>query len=102
MQRERVADNVYYFQSDIYAQVTAGAVIGPNWAIVIDTLAIPEETIQIRDFIEQELNLPIRYVIDTHYHADHAWGNCIFPGATIIAHTLCRKQLAIKRTAITH
>ena len=96
MQRERVADNVFYFQSDVYAQVTAGAVIGPNWAVVIDTLAIPEETIQIRDFIEQELNLPIRYVIDTHYHADHAWGNCFFPGATIIAHALSRKQLATK------
>jgi cyclase len=96
MQRERVAENVYYFQSDIYAQVTAGAVIGPNWAIVIDTLAIPEETLQIRDFIEQELNLPIRYIVDTHYHADHAWGNCFFPSATVIAHTLCRKQLASK------
>lgn len=96
MQRERVADNVFYFQSDVYAQVTAGAVIGPNWAVVIDTLAIPEETLQIRDFIEQELNLPIRYVIDTHYHADHAWGNCFFTGATIIAHTLSRKQLATK------
>ena len=96
MQRERVADNVYYFQSDVYAQVTAGAVIGPNWAVVIDTLAIPEETIQIRDFIEQELNLPVRYVVDTHYHADHAWGNCFFPGATIIAHAHCRKQLATK------
>ncbi len=96
MQRERVAENVFYFQSDVYAQVTAGAVIGPNWAVVIDTLAIPEETIQIRDFIEQELNLPVRYVIDTHYHADHAWGNCFFPGATIIAHALSRKQLATK------
>ena len=96
MQRERVADNVYYFQSDVYAQVTAGAVIGPNWAVVIDTLAIPEETIQIRDFIEQELNLPIRYVIDTHYHADHAWGNCFFSGATIISHASSRKQLATK------
>ncbi len=96
MQRERVADNVFFFQSDVYAQVTAGAVIGPNWAVVIDTLAIPEETLQIRDFIEQELNLPIRYVINTHYHADHAWGNCFFPGATVIAHTLCRKQLATK------
>jgi len=63
---------------------------------VIDTLAIPEETIQIRDFIEQELNLPVRYVVDTHYHADHAWGNCFFPGATIIAHSLSRKQLATK------
>ena len=96
MQRERVADNVFYFQSDVYAQVTAGAVIGPNWAVVIDTLAIPEETLEIRDFIEQDLNLPVRYVIDTHYHADHAWGNCFFPGATIIAHTLCRKQLATR------
>jgi cyclase len=96
MQRERVADNVYYFQSDVYAQVTAGAVIGPNWAVVIDTLATPDETLQVRDFIEQELNLPVRYVIDTHYHADHAWGNCFFPGATIIAHALSRKQLASK------
>src|SRR5512143_3295090 len=96
MQRERVADNVFYFQSDVYAQVTAGAVIGPNWAVVIDTLAIPEETIQIRDFIEQELNLPVRYVIDTHSHADHAWGNCFFPGATIIAHPLARQLLDTK------
>ena len=93
MQRERVADNVYYFQSDSYAQVTAGAVIGPSWAIVIDTLALPEETLQIRDFIEQELKLPVRYVINTHYHADHSWGNCFFPGAMVIAHTLCRQQL---------
>jgi cyclase len=93
MQRERVADNVYYFQSDNYAQVTAGAVVGPNWAAVIDTLALPEESLEIRDFIEQELKLPVRYVINTHYHADHAWGNCFFPGATVIAHTLCREKL---------
>jgi glyoxylase-like metal-dependent hydrolase (beta-lactamase superfamily II) len=93
MQRERVADNVYYFQSENYAQVTAGAIVGPNWAVVIDTLALPEESLQIRDFIEQELKLPVRYVINTHYHADHTWGNCFFPGAMVIAHTLCRQQL---------
>ncbi len=93
IQREQVADNVYSFQSDIYAQVVAGAVIGPNWAVVIDTLAMPEETLSIRDFIEQELNVPVRYVINTHYHADHAWGTYFFPGASVIAHTLCRKWL---------
>lgn len=93
MQRERVADNIYSFQSAIYAQVTAGAVVGPDWAIVIDSLALPEESLAIRDFIEQELQLPIRYVINTHYHADHSWGNCYFPGATIVSHTLCRQLL---------
>jgi cyclase len=93
IQRERIADNVYSFQSDIYAQVTAGAVIGPNWAVVIDTLALPEETLAIRDFIEQEINIPVRYVINTHSHADHSWGNIFFPGATIIASSLCRQYL---------
>jgi len=93
IQRERIADNVYSFQSDVYAQVTAGAVIGTNWAVVIDTLAMPEETLAIRDFIEQEQNVPVRYVINTHSHADHAWGSCLFPGSTIIAHSLCRKLL---------
>ncbi len=92
-QRERIADNVYSFQSEVYAQVTAGAVIGANWAVVIDTLALPEETLAIRDFIEQELNVPVRYVINTHSHADHSWGNIFFPGATIIAHSLCRELL---------
>jgi len=93
IQRERITDNVYSFQSEVYAQVTAGAVIGPNWAVVIDTLAMPEEAIAIRNFIEQELKIPIRYVINTHSHADHAWGNCFFPGATIISHTSCRDLL---------
>lgn len=91
--RERVADNVYTFQSDLYAQVNAGAVIGQEWAVVIDTLAFPDETLAIREFIEDELERKVRYVIDTHYHADHSWGNCFFPGALVIGHELTRKFL---------
>jgi cyclase len=94
IQHERVADNVYSFQSEIYAQVTAGAVLGPNWAVLIDTLSTPEEALAIRDFIEQELEVPVRYIINTHYHADHSWGNCFFPGATVISHSLCRQLLS--------
>jgi glyoxylase-like metal-dependent hydrolase (beta-lactamase superfamily II) len=99
LQRERVAENVYSFQSDIYAQVNAGAVVGPNWAIVIDTLALPEETLEIRQFIEQELQVPVRYVINTHYHADHTWGNYLFPNATILSSTLCRELIDTKGRA---
>jgi cyclase len=98
MQRERVSENVYWFQSEVYAQVTAGVIAGPQWAVVVDTLALPEETLAIRDFVEDELNVPVRYVINTHHHADHCWGNCFFPGATIIAHSLCR-EILIERGA---
>jgi glyoxylase-like metal-dependent hydrolase (beta-lactamase superfamily II) len=93
MHRERVSENVYWFQSDVYAQVTAGVVAGPHWSVVIDTLALPEETVGMREFIEHELGVPVRYVINTHYHADHTWGNCFFPGATVIAHARCRELL---------
>ncbi|HQX16054.1 MAG TPA: MBL fold metallo-hydrolase [Anaerolineales bacterium] len=93
MHRERVSENVYWFQSEVYAQVTAGVIAGPQWAVVIDTLALPDETLSIREFIERELNVPVRYVINTHFHADHAWGNCFFPGATIVAHEHCRAML---------
>lgn len=91
--RERVADDVYTFQSDVYAQVNAGAVIGQDWAVVIDTLAFPDETLAIREFIEDELKRKVRYVINTHYHADHSWGNCFFPGAYVFSHALCREML---------
>ncbi|MBM3144383.1 MAG: MBL fold metallo-hydrolase [Chloroflexi bacterium] len=93
IQRERVSDNVFVFQSELYAQVTAGVIVGSDWAVAVDTLSHPEETLEIRDFIEHELHVPIRYVINTHYHADHSWGSCFFPGAIVISHTLCRKFL---------
>ncbi len=93
MHRERVSENVYWFQSEVYAQVTAGVIVGPQWAVVIDTLALPEETLGMREFIEHELSVQVRYVINTHYHADHTWGNCFFPGATVVGHAKCREYL---------
>lgn len=95
MQRERVSENVYWFQSEVYAQVTAGAVIGPQWAVLIDTL-IPQETTQIKDFLENDLMVPVRYIIDTHHHADHCWGNSYFPEAIVIGHSLCRELMLTK------
>ena len=93
MHRERVSENVFWFQSEVYAQVTAGVVVGPQWAVLIDTLALPEEALGMREFVEHELGVQVRYVINTHYHADHTWGNCFFPGATVISHAKCREFL---------
>ncbi len=93
MIRERVAENVYVFTSEAYAQVNAGAVIGPEWSVLIDTLALPDEAIQIKEFVEGRLNRPIRYVINTHYHTDHTIGNSLFPKARIVSHALCRQLL---------
>lgn len=93
MVRERIADDIYVFTSRRYAQVTAGAVLTKEGVILIDTLFYPEETRAIKQFVEDRLSLPIRYVINTHYHADHTMGTCHFPKAQVVAHAKCRQLL---------
>jgi cyclase len=93
MLRERVSEDIYVFTSEVYAQVTAGVVIYPEGAVVIDTLAFPFETREIKDFVEKRLNARVRFLIYTHYHADHTNGAYLFPEAQVIAHKLARQRL---------
>ncbi|MGD8586642.1 MAG: MBL fold metallo-hydrolase [Chloroflexota bacterium] len=93
MVRERIADDIYVFTSRRYAQVTSGAILTKEGVILIDTLFYPDETLAIKDFLEQRLGLRIRYVINTHYHADHTMGTCLFPEATVVGHVRCRELL---------
>lgn len=93
MQRERVADDIYVFTSDLYAQVTASVVVTSVGAVLVDTLVYPEETRQIKRFVETRLGKEIIYVINTHFHADHTMGTCFFEDAHVVSHALCRKLL---------
>jgi cyclase len=93
MFRERVSEDIYVFTSEMYAQATAGAIVAAEGAVVIDTLAFPIETLEIRDFLEKQVGTTVRYVINTHYHADHTNGNCFFPNAQVIGHKLCRELM---------
>jgi glyoxylase-like metal-dependent hydrolase (beta-lactamase superfamily II) len=65
----------------------AGFIIGTNGVVVVDTF---EDVAPARDLlaeIRKITNLPIRFVINTHYHLDHTGGNAVFSaaGATILA-----------------
>ncbi len=73
----------------------AGFVIGSDGVLVIDTF---QEAGVARDLlaeIRKLTNLPIRYVVNTHYHLDHTTGNSVFAeaGATILAHRNVRGWL---------
>ncbi len=93
MLRERVTEDVYVFISSLYAEVGATVIVGPDGAVVIDTLPFPEETKQIREFALRRSPRGIRYVINTHHHADHIYGSYLFPEAELIAHRECRDIL---------
>ncbi len=93
MLRERIAENIYVFTSRLYAQETAGAILTDEGVVLIDTLFFPEETKAIKTFLEDRLGLPVRYLINTHYHADHTQGTYLFPHAFVVSHARCLELL---------
>lgn len=93
MRKERVTDNVYVFTSEAYAQVTASAIVTSEGTVVIDTLPFPRETREMLDFLRAESKRGVRYVVNTHHHADHVYGNYIFEEADIVASERCREVM---------
>jgi cyclase len=69
------------------AGANAGFVIGDNGVAVIDTFENPEAAKQMLAEIRKRTNLPVKFVINTHYHIDHVAGNRIFQeaGAVVLA-----------------
>lgn len=66
----------------------AGVVIGDDGVIIIDTLTGDESAQHLLQEIRKLTNLPITFVVNTHYHGDHVSGNKVFAdiGARILAH----------------
>lgn len=93
MLRERVADDIYVFTSDLYVKVTAGAIFTSQGAIVIDTLLFPHETSELVDLVQRKSSNGACYVVNTHSHSDHIYGTYLFGGVEVIGHQLCRQVL---------
>ena len=66
----------------------AGFVIGDEGVAVIDTFQDPAPAADFLKEIRKITKLPIRFVVNTHYHLDHVNGNDVFAaaGAVIVAH----------------
>src|SRR5579862_7538194 len=70
------------------AGANAGFVIGDDAVLVVDTFENVAAAQALLGEIRMLTKLPIKFVVNTHYHLDHVAGNAIFAkdGATIVAH----------------
>jgi glyoxylase-like metal-dependent hydrolase (beta-lactamase superfamily II) len=71
----------------------AGIIVGDAGVLVIDSLRVPSFARDLIQDVRHITEKPVQYVIDTHAHWDHSWGNEEFPEATIIGHQNCYREM---------
>ncbi len=84
---KQLGPNIYAAISNPGSGGNTGFVIGDDGVLVVDTFQTVNAAQQLLDAIRKITPLPIKFVVNTHYHLDHVAGNGIFAaaGATILA-----------------
>src|SRR6476620_6127694 len=84
----QLARDVYYWSGDLskHEQTNVGFVVFRDYVLVIDA-NFPWAAEKIIADIKAITPKPIRFVFNTHYHADHTLGNSVFiaHGAAIVS-----------------
>ncbi|GAB6139779.1 quinoprotein relay system zinc metallohydrolase 2 [Methylosoma difficile] len=86
-----VAAGVYMHQgvqeiSDTHnhgAIANIGFIVGERCVAVVDTGGNPEQGLALKNAIAHVTDKPVCYVINTHVHPDHIYGNAAFKGAGV-------------------
>ena len=99
----QVAERVWFVQGNAALGSTAnrnfisnaGFVVTDDGVVVVDALGSPELASELLAEIKRITPQPVRYVVATHYHADHIYGLQTFTaaGAKVLAHASAREYL---------
>ena len=101
---KEVAPGVFFRYSAIGPEGSNIPFGGSNniWIVFEDYVAVvdanfPKEAGDVIQAIKKTTDKPIRYVLDTHHHGDHSYGNEVFgqAGASIVAQTNCARLLRV-------
>ncbi|MZP31092.1 MBL fold metallo-hydrolase [Heliobacterium undosum] len=83
------------FQAEVEGYLTTAALLLlPGCNIIVDTMELPSRMEPIQSYLrEKGRETHPLWVINSHHHWDHVWGNSAFSGCPIIAHEFCRRRL---------
>src|SRR5690349_24849067 len=97
-----IAPGVYFRDPEMTKQIIAntGWVVFRDYVLVIDA-NFPWGARAVLNDLRKTTDKPIRYVFDTHYHGDHAFGNSVWvdAGATIVCSEECTAESKAKNPA---
>jgi cyclase len=74
---QQVGPGLYAYISDNDASANSTFLIGRTGVLVVDTGLNAAEGTKLLGAIRQVSHLPVKFIINTHYHPDHQGGNAI-------------------------
>jgi cyclase len=81
---------------DVFAKdhvaTTGGFVIGERSVLVVEAMLNGDLASQLIGLVRKETTKPIRFLVNTSYHGDHAYGNYVFPESTVVIHHPATKR----------
>jgi cyclase len=79
---KELAPGIFYRQAEPEKRIIAntGWIVFRDWVVVVDA-NFPWGARAILNDLRRTTDKPVRFVFDTHYHSDHAFGNGVFTGA---------------------
>lgn len=92
----QMAEGVYQVTGTGAVNVMSNAllVVGENDVLVVDSHVTPNAANALLNSIPAVTNKPVRYLVNSHYHFDHAHGNQVLPpDVEIIGHEYTRAKL---------
>ncbi len=98
----QIAPGVYYRQSEDEKRIiaTTSWIEFKDFVVVIDA-NYPWGAKAILADLKATTSKPVRFVFDTHYHADHSYGNGVFAevGATVVSSDMTAEDSRTRNTA---
>jgi cyclase len=91
-----VADGVWFVTGtgSVHTMSNSMVLVGEFDTLVVDSHVTPAASQALLDSISAITDKPVRYLVNSHYHFDHAHGNQSFPpGVEIIGHEFTRAKL---------
>jgi cyclase len=91
----KLAEGVYarIANPDGDAVSNSGIIVLDHCVLIFDTHYTLEAGQGLKDAVRSITSKPIRFVVNSHSHADHTHGNQIFPDAQIIGSTAARREV---------
>jgi len=95
----QIGQGLYAYISDNDASANCTFLVGDAGILVVDTGLNATEGSKLLSAIRQVSALPVKYVVNTHYHPDHQGGNAVVgPVATVISTDFTRERtLALQK-----